>query len=168
MSRLCSIPTPNVGQFSDGLLAEIVPRSSGAQAQLARIYWFQGNGPEALAAERREAVFRDSEILLRERAEVEEVYARSGFRAACLKSAQMKERGIANSPARAGARIYPMLFSLQYACLQDREKVFKFLDSQVRPGNYGRAMLLKTAPELDFIRSDPRYQALIRAMGLPQ
>jgi TolB-like protein/DNA-binding winged helix-turn-helix (wHTH) protein len=139
--------------------AEIDPKATDPLLQLARIYWLQQRAADALAAERKAASAESSEVLLRGQADVEATFAKSGLRAACLRSVQLKER--AHTPG--GALFIP----LQYGFLEDRRKVLEWLDRLLGQRNYATAMLLKTAPEFDFMRSDPGFQDLLRRVGLP-
>jgi tetratricopeptide (TPR) repeat protein len=141
----------------------IAPLTVAPQEQLARIYWMQGKGSEALAVEREIAKRSNSELLQNGQAQLEAAFAKSGFRAACLASVQLKERAYSARPA--GTAFYPMMIPLQYAALQDKEKVLESLAKQLRNKGYGPIMLLKTAPELDFMRDDPKFQELLRPSG---
>jgi len=135
--------------------AEISPHDAGLHHSLARIYWIERRVPNALAEERKLA--SGSSVLLSGLDEAEAAYAKSGFRAACLKAAQAKER----------ARVQPIWIALQYACLEDKQKVLEWLERSLLDKGYGQVLYLKTAPELDFLRSDPRFQDLLRRIGLP-
>ncbi|MGP8245816.1 MAG: tetratricopeptide repeat protein [Bryobacteraceae bacterium] len=138
--------------------AEIYPQSAASLWQLARIYWIQQRAADALAVERKAASLDGAEVFLRGQADVEAALAKSGFRAACLQSAQLKERAYPSGN--------PLLIPLQYGCLQDTRKVMEWVDRLLPTNGYGMAMLLKTAPEFDFMHSDPRFQDLLRRVGL--
>src|SRR5271157_902232 len=79
-----------VGQLETAKL--INPGASSVPEALARIYWIEGRGPEALAEERAAANLAHSPGQLRNQDEVEAVYAKAGLRAAQLKDAQVRER----------------------------------------------------------------------------
>ena len=98
---------------------------------------------------------------------VEAAYVKSGFRAACLKPVQLREQAYASSPTPGGTGGYPVMIPLQYACLRDKPKVLEWLDRLLCNKGYGTPMLLKTAPELDFMRSDPAFHDLLVRIGLP-
>jgi hypothetical protein len=55
---------------------------------------------------------------------------------------------------------------LRDRCLQDQQKVLEWLDRLLGRKGYGVPMVLKTAPEFDFIRSDPRFLDILRRIGL--
>jgi len=142
------------------IAAQIAPESDTPQRNLARIYWIQRRIPEALAAEKRSVGLAPgpaAEEFLRGEAEVEAAFAKSGFHAACLRSMQLKER----------TRRPSMETHLQYGLLEDKEKVLEGVSQQVGRTGYAEIYVLKTAPEFDFIRSDPRFQDLLRRIGLP-
>jgi hypothetical protein len=58
--------------------------------------------------------------------------------------------------------------ALQYGNLRDKEKVLVWMDRMLRDGGGDLILLLKSAPEFDFVRSDERFAALVRRIGLPQ
>jgi tetratricopeptide (TPR) repeat protein len=135
------------------------PESNTMRWQLARIYWLQRRAADALAVEREAgsvSALNGNDTILRGLPEVEAALGKNGFRAACLKSVQLKERA------------YPDLtlqnIPLQYGLLEDRDKVLEWIE-RLRD-NYGMIMLLNTAPELDFIRTDDRFQQLQRRYGV--
>jgi tetratricopeptide (TPR) repeat protein len=144
------------------ILLEIAPEEIGRHEQLARILWLQGRVAEAVAEERRIASVEHLEPWERGQAGVEAAYETGGFRSACLKSAQLKEWLYQHS-LYDGYQI-----PLQYGDVGDERKVLEWLDRLLRERGYGRALMLKTAPEYDFLRSDPRFQELLRRTGLPQ
>jgi len=145
------------------IVQEIAPEERFPHQQLARIYWLQGRVAEAVAEERRLAPLVHSERWERGQAEVEAAYETGRFRSACLKSAQLQEwlyqhyRPFDDDPI-------PLL----YGDVGDDRKVLEWLDRLLRePGNH-ISLGLKTAPEFDFLRGDPRFQELLRRTGLPQ
>jgi TolB-like protein/DNA-binding winged helix-turn-helix (wHTH) protein len=149
-----------------GVVLQINPGSATAHEAIARIHWLEGRYPEALAAERRVAQVSGSEVLTRGLAEVEAAYARSGFRAALLKNVGVKER--ASRSIRTGGFVgYPLMVTLLYGALEDRGKVLALLEERLeKQRQYDMTMLLKSAPEWDFLRSDPEFQRLLQKAGL--
>jgi hypothetical protein len=68
---------------------------------------------------------------------------------------------------RTGCSGEPWDLGLQYALVQDRDKVLGWVAAQIGKSGYGGIYHFKSAPELDFIRSDPQFQDLLRRIGLP-
>jgi len=85
-----------------------------------------------------------------------EAYKRSGYRGYLLKAAQILE--LADDPADAAHC---------YALLTDEARAVSALE--VGYNKHMHAVLfLRTAPELDSIRSSPRFRDLVRRIGFPQ
>ncbi len=61
---------------------------------------------------------------------------------------------------------YPFDMAEIYAQLGDKDKAFEWLEKAYEQRTY-LMMNLKVAPNLDTLRSDPRYADLLRRMGLP-
>ena len=92
---------------------------------------------------------------------VARVYARSGYRAANAKDAELRER--------LAKRRYvdPGSIALDYAVIGDKDQAFAWLEKAYAE-KAGTLQYLKTAHPLDALRSDPRFISLLRRMGLPQ
>jgi serine/threonine protein kinase/TolB-like protein/Tfp pilus assembly protein PilF len=154
------------------MAAAISPQSPGPHEQLVRIHWIEGRVSDALAEERKVAALAHVPALFDDHEEIAAAYAKSGLPGAQLKAAQLKERDYeANRQAQeSGAPsddFYSALFvAFQYGLLQDKEKALHWLNQachdQAGLGAYG-----KSAPELDFLRSDPRFQDILRRLNLP-
>jgi TolB-like protein/Flp pilus assembly protein TadD len=139
--------------------SSIAPRVSLPHAGLARIYWVQGRIPDALAEEEKAASLGDLPVRLRLVAEVAAVSAKSGVRAAQLKSAQLKEKAYKSA--------YPAIeIAFQYGVLGDTDKVLYWLGQQCDRPDVSCYFNLESAPELDCARSDPRFHELLRRSGL--
>jgi TolB-like protein/DNA-binding winged helix-turn-helix (wHTH) protein/Tfp pilus assembly protein PilF len=147
--------------------AAINPQSQGPHEQLARIYWIEGRVLEALTEEREVAALAHDPSLLHDQEEIAAAYAKSGLPGAQLKAAQLKERtyealrqeqegGAASDKAASAFDV-----ARQYGLLKNREKVLHWLN----PADFG--VYGKSAPEFDFLRSDPRFQNLLRRLNLP-
>jgi hypothetical protein len=55
---------------------------------------------------------------------------------------------------------------ISYAALGDREATLEWLQ-RCADTLEDRALGMKQAPEYDFVRDDPRFQALYRRLGFP-
>ena len=85
-----------------------------------------------------------------------EAYERSGYRGYLLKAAQILERAHDN-PALAHV----------YALLGDEARAMTALELMYNERNPG-ILFMRTAPELDSVRSSPRFRDLVRRIGFPQ
>jgi TolB-like protein/DNA-binding winged helix-turn-helix (wHTH) protein len=127
----------------------------------ARFYWIEGRVSEALADERKAATLARLPARLHELDEIAAAYAQSGPRAAKLKFAQQLEEKYHKGES------LPLDIACAYGVLGDKGRVVKWLNQSFRDRNDDFTMLLKSAPEFDFVRSDPRFQDLLRRMNLP-
>ncbi|MBZ5515569.1 MAG: winged helix-turn-helix domain-containing protein, partial [Acidobacteriia bacterium] len=127
----------------------------------ARFYWIEGRVPEALADERKAATLAHLPARLHELDEIAAAYAQSGPRAAKLKFAQQLE-----AKYHKGQSV-PLEIACAYGVLGDKGKVVKWLNQSFRDRNDDFTMMLKSAPEFDFVRADPRFQDLLRRANLP-
>jgi TolB-like protein/Tfp pilus assembly protein PilF len=140
--------------------AEITPQSPIPHLLLGRVYWLEQRGQEAIAEERKAATLAHSTLRLRNQEEVAATYAKSGFRAAQLKDAQLMEKNYKGN--------YEALFiAFQYGTLEDKDKVLQWLEQAFQDGE-SNLMTLKSDPEFDFLHSEPGYADLVRRLGLPQ
>jgi len=144
-----------------GRAVEISPQSPFLHIWLARIYWLEGRAPEAIAEEKHAGSLAHSAQQLRDQEEVAATYAKSGLRAARLKFAKLMERHY-----KGNYEAMPVAF--QYGTLEDGPKVLQWLEQALGAQENTVLLLAKTAPEFDFLRADPRFQALLRRVGLPQ
>jgi TolB-like protein/DNA-binding winged helix-turn-helix (wHTH) protein len=139
--------------------AVIDPRGSEPHKWLARIYWIEGRVPDAIAEEGKVATLEHRPARLRDLDEAAAVFARSGVRAAQVKSAQLREKGY--------KRLYSAFeIACQYGVVEDEGKVLEWLDQAFRDNELDCYLNAKSAPEFDCVRSDPRFHDLLRRMGL--
>ena len=156
------------------IVAALEPLS--AHRMRANIYWAQDRVPEAIAQERAAASF-DAEPG-RSSAywdEVARVYNRSGTQAALLKEGQLEEQACTRP---AGVRVPldllcdPGRVAVRYYAAGDKEKVLYWLkrgldENQTSVGAQcwvGNGLLA----DYPGLRSDPRFQELLRSLGLPE
>jgi hypothetical protein len=62
--------------------------------------------------------------------------------------------------------VSPYLIATLYAALGDKDTAFKFLDKAYQEKSLDISWHLKADLRIDNLRSDPRYQSLIRRVGL--
>jgi adenylate cyclase len=130
------------------------PVNPVARVQLARLLSIEGRHREAIAA-----LPPDSMQLGSYEAGVAGfVYARAGRREAALNAARMLESR-AVVPAEGVAAIY--------AALDDKERAFESLDRAVRARGVG-LIFLAVEPMYDNLRSDPRFAAVMKRIGIVQ
>jgi len=63
--------------------------------------------------------------------------------------------------------VSPILLAGVYVGLGDRERMFSALEQAYQEHDQG-IIYLKVAPDYDQFHSDPRFQKLLRGMGLPE
>jgi tetratricopeptide (TPR) repeat protein len=154
--------------------AAINPQMTNFHEQLARIYWIEGRVPDALAETRKIAALEPVPALFHDQEEIAAAYAKSGLPGAQLKAAQLKEQGYEASrreqergaPSHHVDSYSAIFVAFQYGLLKDREKTLHFLNQSCL-GPADSVTDEKSAPEFDFLRSDPRFQDLLRRMDLP-
>jgi len=150
------------------------PEARDFHRVLARIYWIEGRGPEAIAEEREAAKLAKSTARLRDLDQVAEAYASSGLRAAQLTEARLKKKACSQG---SDARVAPepcdyFGIARQYGLLGDKDKTLYWVKQGVAGPLHNRdshlIISLKTAPEFDCVRSDARFHDLLRSVGLPE
>jgi hypothetical protein len=88
-----------------------------------------------------------------------QAFARGGERAA-------EEWAVSDALQRARkGYIAPYEIAKDYAFLGDKANTLKFLEQSYRE-HYPWLILLQTEPMFDFVHPEPRYQALIKKLGL--
>jgi len=144
------------------------PQSANPHVSLANIYWVEGRILEALTEEREVATLTDNSVRLRELDEIAAAYAKSGVPAARVKAAEISERGYCGHQPKP-ADLKPGCHSAydvaaQYGLLGDKEKTLSWLEQGLRDGPKS-----DFAGEVDYdlVRSEPRFQALLRRMNIP-
>jgi TolB-like protein/DNA-binding winged helix-turn-helix (wHTH) protein len=89
-------------------------------------------------------------------------YAASGRRAEAEKILGGLERKSKSS------YVSPYMIATIYAGLGDKDKAFEFLEKAYRERCWDIAWQIKADLRIDNLRSDPRFQALLRRVGFPQ
>jgi len=154
------------------------PSFNGVHGLLARIYWLQDRITEAIAEEKKNAELSANPApLLSDLDQVGRIYERSGSLAARSKVAQMKEQECghpANGHGPAPESCEPGIVANWYGLVGERDKALFWLNRYFavspQPIDWQCWLpnSLETAPEFDFLRSDPRFRDLVHRMGLPE
>jgi TolB-like protein/DNA-binding winged helix-turn-helix (wHTH) protein/Flp pilus assembly protein TadD len=92
-----------------------------------------------------------------------EAYKRAGYRGYLLKKIQILEQ----EPHRLFRSFTFPLLAHMYAMLDDEAHAMSYLERAYAEHN-GTIHFVRTAPELDSIRSSPRFRDLVRRIGFPQ
>jgi TolB-like protein/DNA-binding winged helix-turn-helix (wHTH) protein len=130
---------------------EMYPDSSMLYHAMADVYEQEKMFPEAFAARQQALRLLNASFINT----LDAAYRRSGYRGYLLKSAQNLELG-QNSLGVAHI----------YALLDDEPRAIAALERAYEEHNTG-VLFLRTAPELDSIRSSPRFRDLVRRIGFP-
>jgi len=65
-------------------------------------------------------------------------------------------------------QVSPYLMATMFASLGDKDRAFEFLEKAYQERSLGMTSDLKADLRIDNLRSDPRFQALLQRVGLPQ
>jgi TolB-like protein/DNA-binding winged helix-turn-helix (wHTH) protein/Tfp pilus assembly protein PilF len=129
-----------------------------AQLLLAESYWLQGQFEEALR------LGWPSPYRPEMNRRAKEIFARAGAPAVMRWLVEEKEQRIARGEPLAARTLNHL--AAQYAELGDKERAFACLERAYQEHDPWLPMDL-AAPRLDPLRSDPRFQDLLRRIGLP-
>ncbi len=125
---------------------------------LGLAYELRGSYQQAIAAYQKAQSLDDDPLVL---ALLGRAYANSGNRDGALKIlAQLKQ-------TTSQRYVNPFVFGVVYSALSDKDKAFEWLERgyQDRVSDLAH---LKVDPLVDNLRSDPRFDDLVRRVGLPQ
>jgi tetratricopeptide (TPR) repeat protein len=139
---------------------EIDPTFAEAHFDLSIVYLFKGNYNLWLEEwEKAARLNNDSEDMALVKA-VKQEYAKSGFRGAMNRLVALEEEQ--------AKRIYidPALIAGTYAFLGEKDRAFTWLEKAYGEKS-GFLSYIKSHPNFDSLRSDPRYADLLKRMGLP-
>jgi tetratricopeptide (TPR) repeat protein len=64
--------------------------------------------------------------------------------------------------------VSPYLIAIVYAGLGDKDRAFEFLEKAYQERSLEFSWQIKADLRIDTLRSDPRFQALLRRLGFPQ
>ncbi|HVP55288.1 MAG TPA: winged helix-turn-helix domain-containing protein [Candidatus Eisenbacteria bacterium] len=144
--------------------AAISPESPAPHSSLARLYWFLDRAPEALEEEREQAILSRSAEFGRAVQEATVIYQKSGTAAARQILARAEEDRFRRSQYHddVAGIVY------HYAGLRDRAKTLHWLRKGVQVHDGSLSVVLMTAPEFDWLRSDPEFQQVLRDMDVAE
>ncbi|HKW98108.1 MAG TPA: winged helix-turn-helix domain-containing protein [Bryobacteraceae bacterium] len=131
---------------------ELYPDSGSEHLSIARVFWKQG-----LEREAREELLKAEELWGAD-GETLAIYRRA-YAVGGMRGVWKKELELAHYER-------PYEFALLHAQIGDRDGAFRWLEKAVADRE-ARIVFLKMTPLLDELHSDPRFQNLIRQVGLP-
>jgi eukaryotic-like serine/threonine-protein kinase len=127
------------------------------------LYWAEKKYPETIQALQTYAKLINSENFREFSGALDSGYRSGGWPAALRKGIGVFEaQYVAKKNAEA-----PYWIGKMYADLGDKDNAFKWLDTAFQDHSIW-LMALRSQPEFDPLRSDPRWAELIRRIGLPQ
>jgi TolB-like protein/Flp pilus assembly protein TadD len=130
---------------------EMHPDTGAFYWDMADVYEQKRMFAEAFAARQRAlSLVKDPRVTA-----LGETYRRSGYEGYLLKQAEFEQ---AHNPANAAHF---------YALLNDEPRAIGALEAAYKK-RFGAILFMRSAPELDSIRSSPRYRDLVRRIGFPQ
>jgi serine/threonine protein kinase len=129
--------------------------------EIAEVYEQKRMFAEAFAARQQAlSVYMDDPNLAPDITALGEAYKRSGYRGWMLKAVQIMEQGPPN--------VYNFSnLAHMYAMLDDEAHAMSYLERLYEEHSV-TTLFIRTAPELDSIRSSPRFRELVRRIGFPQ
>ena len=136
---------------------DLHPEFGVAHWYLGRAYLQTGHVPEALAALRKAVTLSGGSPLMKGTLGV--AYAVAGDRAGAAATLDELEK------LRAGGYASALDLAAIHAGLGDRDRAFEWLDQAAAERAF-HLIYLKVWPELDPLRKDPRFAALVRRIGL--
>ena len=136
------------------------PNFANAHGQLRNAYREMGKYELWLEEWRKNAELTDDGEDRAIAEEVTKVYGRSGYLAASKLSAQLEEK--------LAKRRYvdPAVLAYEYAFADQKEQALAWLEKAAAEKS-GSLQVVKIVPSLDKWRSDPRYLAVLKQIGLP-
>jgi Tfp pilus assembly protein PilF len=140
---------------------DIDPNYPSALANLALTYFNMHQYDLWLATSKKQQIASNDQEMLAVVEEAQGVYAKSGYQAAM--------RTIIERELQLGKHRYvdPATIGLNYAALGEKDQAFAWLEKAYAEKS-NALVWIKIDPSSANFRSDPRYAALLKKMGLPQ
>lgn len=172
-----SIPINNIlanhldqaGRYDEAIeqrrkVLELNPNDAGQHVQLSESYAAKGMYDEAFAQRLRADAGMDKEKL----EEYQRVYASAGWSAYLQKKMLDERERILRKPNQENHTNLDPVFAVEiFAALGEKDKAFELLDRMYEDRN-GMLIWLKVDHSYDHLRSDPRFEDLVRRVGLPE
>jgi tetratricopeptide (TPR) repeat protein len=149
-----------IDQFRKTL--ELDPNYVTAHEDLGDAYEQKGMQREAVAEWSKALTLRGAG---EQASSLERTYAASGFEAAVRALAKQQLEKL-NERMKRGEYVPAAEYVTAYTRMGDKEQAFGWLDKAVQERN-GFVFIVKVDPIYDRLRDDPRFQDLIRRVGLP-
>jgi TolB-like protein/DNA-binding winged helix-turn-helix (wHTH) protein/Tfp pilus assembly protein PilF len=138
------------------LRLQAAPKNSGLQLMLAEAYHFAGLEKEAI--EELEQSYLDNGRQ-DAAAAIRRAFERGGFQAAALWRLQ-------DTKAHTHGYFSPYWMALISGLAQQKEETLKLLEAAHQERS-PRLVFVQNEPEFDFVHAEPRFQEIVRKMGLP-
>jgi serine/threonine protein kinase/tetratricopeptide (TPR) repeat protein len=135
--------------------SQLDPRDYSAHVRMVDVYIQLGRYPEAIAAEEKARATSGGAVLHWLR--LTQVYARMGKRQEALRVLQE-----AKADKNWGRHVVDT--ALAYAVLGDKDEAFSWLEKGVERRDL--VIFINAEPKCDTLRSDPRFEQLVRRIGL--
>ena len=139
---------------------EMDPNFAGTHADLTTFYRYQGQYDHWLEEWKKAGGLNDDREDLAMQEEAARVYARAGYKAAVERTIELLKQRSEHS------YVDPAKIAIEYGFLGDKEQTLKWLEKGFAVKSEALT-LLKVNRAFDFLRTDPRFQDLIRRVGSP-
>ena len=145
-------------------LIELDPNYLRTHNYLFKVYEERGMFEEALIEREKSSLLlgENPEKVAKSKAAIKDALKASGERGYWQKILDLRKE-----TARSGKPVKALDMAILYAKLNEREQAFIWLEKAVED-RAPNIFFLKVSPEWDNIRSDPRFQDLLRRVGLPK
>ena len=164
MNQWLTILYRNARQYDQAIengrkVIEILPNSPDMYLELSRNYEAKGMYDEAIAARQKSMTLQGESP--EDVAALGHAYEVGGIRGAWRwQLERLKERSTRED-------IFPVAFARAYALLGENDQAFEWLEKGYEQ-HYPLMAYVKGDPGFDNLRSDPRYQDLLRRMNFPE
>jgi TolB-like protein/Tfp pilus assembly protein PilF len=146
---------------------ELDPNFYSAHGVLAEVYQATKAYEAAFQEREKVAILTGNEELHSRITALRRAYSAGGARSMYQEQVKLLQKISANPflPSSEGPAQYGL--AIAYAQLGDNDRAFQQLEQRYRDRGF-EMLILKNDPDLDPLRSDPRFQDLVRRVGLPQ